>query len=239
MYQSILSLARGLAIFVLVASACADSGDLPIGPCNDDGATSGAEYEDDESVSLSLETAISPVPTTGEPPHEMRPTLPKPKGWLVAPTLDMLYRHATTDERRRLGWPKHTLVLATPGRLLDRAGENEGPIRVELPLWQENQTTWVRDSKDLVHFERRELTRVQTLVLGHFLEHHHTDDSAVPEVHHPLFQLYGHESLSGKSRIQLLADARGGFLLRWQSPGGHCTQPIDSVRLRKRRVRGS
>jgi hypothetical protein len=213
-------LANCLLLCVSVTSACGDSDtDLPVGPCNGDtfGSEDGVGVFD--SGFSDLEVLAPPNPKG--PASELRAPLPEPEeGWMEAPGLDGFYRHATTQELRRLNWPQHTLVLATPFGILDEGHETATDRSwLEVPTWQEDRKRWATDDQNHVVFQRQELYKVQTLALGHFVEHHSTvDGSEALEVRHPTFTLYGAES--DESRSQMLADSSGALLVRRQTPEG-------------------
>jgi hypothetical protein len=215
-----LSLAGYLLLCVPVTSACSDSNsnDLPVGPCNDDGETASGEGPGSDFSERELSAGLSPK-GLGD---ELRPAPSELEGWLEAPGLDGFYRYATVHELRRLNWPKHTLVLATPFGILEEGkGTAVGQAWMELPTWQVDRESWAKDIQNQVIFERQEFSKVQTLALGHFVEHHYgVDGSNAPQVRHPTFALYGAENRSDESRNQLLTDSSGALLLRRQTPEG-------------------
>jgi hypothetical protein len=230
---STLPLAGCLLLCVPGISACSDSDDdLPVGPCNGD--TFGGEDEVGLSGSDASELELSAGLNPKGPVDELRPPRPElEEGWIEAPGLDGFYRYATIHELRRLNWPQHTLLLATPFGILDEGeGTAAGQAWIELPTWQADREIWVTSIQNQVVFERQEFYRVQTLALGHFVEHHNAvDGSSALEVRHPTFTLYGAEQR--ESVGQVLTDSSGALLLRRQTPEGsvQLTAPHASRRL--------
>lgn len=155
------------------------------------------------------------------PADELRAPLPAPaEGWMDAPGLDGFYRYATNQELRRLNWPQHTLVIATPFGALDEEGGNAADRSwMDLPTWQADRERWVTDDQNHVVFHRHEFYKVQTLALGHFVEHRTVvNGSNATDVRYPTFTLYGAEHQ--QSRSQVLTDSSGALLLRHQSTEG-------------------
>jgi hypothetical protein len=213
-------LACGLVLCVVVTASCSDSDDLPVGPCNNDGDTVGGEDEVGAPASGSFEFELSAGQNSGGSAGELRPAQPELEGWMEASGLDGLYRYATVGELRQFNWPEHTLVVATPFGILEQGQEAATDAAwIVLPTWDVDRENWVGDEQ--VVFERQTLSKVQTLALGHFVEHHRAvDGSPTAEVRHPIFELYGAENRSEGSRSQLLTDSSGALLLRRQTPQG-------------------
>lgn len=150
---------------------------------------------------------------------DFRPNTLDVEGWEHAEGLDGLYRFATPLEVRRFDWPERTLVLASPFDPVED-GDDERAW-VSIPTWSDDRKQWLFNVDDRVAFHRRELSKVQTLALGHFVEHRQASDgSSQLHIQRPTFEVFGAESPVDGFRMELLTVSSGGFLLHAMEKGG-------------------
>jgi hypothetical protein len=198
--------------FALLFVSCSEPEPFPVGPCNSDGETVGGDEVGSSGLGLTP-AEVTLLPDPNPPVDDIRPGLPSIDGWYSAPGLDGLVRFATPMENRRFGWPAHTLVVATAIPILSEGAT--GRAWISVPNWLAKPGRWRRDGQGTIFFERRELTKIQTFAIGHFVEHRASHVSSLsPGIHRPTFQLFGAEDTSKGRRVRVLTESSGGMLLR-------------------------
>jgi hypothetical protein len=220
-----------LIVLVLGPLACTPAEEeFPVGPCNEDGETNGDS--DGGAAFPNQGPADFEAPPTTEPSTSIRPGITAVEGWLSTEDLDGLYRWSTADENRRFGWPKGTLIVASPFPPLGTDPDSAGRM-IRMPAWSETKQQWMLDEQGNVLFGRWSVSKVQTLVLGHFVEHGPGRDGAGTVVRRPTFDVYGGVLPTSDARIELLQSSTGALLVRASTDRGsvQATSPHGSKRL--------
>ena len=222
---------NALAILLFGLASCVPAEEeFPVGPCNDDGETS--DGEESAGAPNQGPVQIDAPSTTTDPSGSIRPGLTSIDGWHRAEGLDGVYRWSTVEENRRFRWPDNTLVVASPFAPLDT--EPNGPrAAISMPTWSKDLGRWIIDHRGTIKFHRWSVSKVQTLALGHFVEHRHALRGSGAVVRRPTFDVYGNWLPVGEGRIQVLHASTDALLVRVSTNQGpvQATYPHGSKQL--------